>query len=167
MKRTIIIRTILTGLCIFALAGCGQSGSDTPRTPVQSDSAGGSSGAPDTSGSNSGGSIIDSAALTGNVIDFSDSGCSVSQAQKIEGGAALKSEAEGQENKENAVTVNYSADCEFLLAELNTQAEDLTNVTRGSVSDIKKQSIVYVYGNFIDAHNLNADKIIIARFEQR
>ena len=72
-----------------------------------------------------------------------------------------------EENKENAVTVNYSADCEFLLAELNTQAEDLTNVTRGSVSDIKKQSIVYVYGNFIDAHNLNADKIIIARFEQR
>ena len=132
MKRKIFIRTILTGLCIFALAGGGQSGSDTPRTPVQSDSAGGSSGAPDTSGSNSGGSIIDSAALTGNVIDFSDSGCSVSQAQKIEGGAALKSEAEGQENKENAVTVNYSADCEFLLAELNTQAEDLTNVTRGS-----------------------------------
>lgn len=162
MKRKILRRTILTGLCIFALAGCGQSGSDTPRTPVQSDSAGGSSGAPDTSGS-----IIDSAALTGNVIDFSDSGCSVSQAQKIEGGAALKSEAEGQENKENAVTVNYSADCEFLLAELNTQAEDLTNVTRGSVSDIKKQSIVYVYGDFIDAHNLNADKIIIARFEQR
>ena len=69
--------------------------------------------------------------------------------------------------KLNAVTVNYSADCEFLLAELNTQAEDLTNVTRSSVSDIKKQSIVYVYGNFIDAHNLNADKIIIARFEQR
>ena len=166
MKRKIFIRTILTGLCIFALAGCGQSGSDTPRTPVQSDSAGGS-GAPDTSGSNSNGSIIDSAALTGNVIDFSDSGCSVSQEQKIEGGAALKSEAEGQENKENAVTVNYSADCEFLLAELNTQAEDLTNVTRGSVSDIKKQSIVYVYGDFVDAHNLNADKIIIARFEQR
>lgn len=167
MKRKIFIRTILTGLCIFALAGCGQTRSDTPRTPVQSGSAAGSSDSPDTSGSNSSGSIIDSASLTGNVIDFSDSGCSVSQAQKIEGGAALKSEAEGQENKENAVTVNYSADCEFLLAELNTQAEDLTNVTRGSVSDIKKQSIVYVYGDFVDAHNLNADKIIIARFEQR
>ena len=99
MKRKIIIRTILTGLCIFALAGCGQSGSDTPRTPVQSGSAAGSSDSPDTFASNSSGSIIDSAALTGNVIDFSDSGCSVSQAQKIEGGAALKSEAEGQEKQ--------------------------------------------------------------------
>ena len=63
--------------------------------------------------------------------------------------------------------MNYSADCEFFLAELNTQAEDLTDITRGSVSDVKKQSYVYVYGDFTDTHNVTADKIIIARFEQR
>ena len=167
MKRKFFSRTILTGLCIFALAGCGQTGSDMPRTAVPSGNTGGSADAADNSDNNSAGSISDSAALTGNVIDFSDTGCSVSQAKEIEGGAALKSEAEGQENKENAVTVNYSADCEFFLAELNTQAEDLTDITRGSVSDVKKQSYVYVYGDFTDTHNVTADKIIIARFEQR
>ena len=49
------------------------------------------------------------------------------------------------EKKENAVSVTYNPDCEFVIATVNAQS-GVTNVTTGSISDVKKQSEVYLYG---------------------
>ena len=40
------------------------------------------------------------------------------------------------ENKDNAVSVTYNPDCEFVVATLNKQS-GVTNVTTGSISDVK------------------------------
>ena len=98
-------------------------------------------------------------------MEFTDNGCSVSQAKEIEGGGAgIKSEAAGLENKDNAVSVTYNPDCEFVVATLNKQS-GVTNVTTGSISDVKKQSEVYLYGEFADTNHFNATKVVVARWE--
>ena len=43
------------------------------------------------------------------------------------------------ENKDNAVSVTYNPDCEFVIATVNAQS-GVRNVTTGSISDVKKQS---------------------------
>ena len=69
------------------------------------------------------------------------------------------------ENKDNAVSVTYNPDCEFVIATLSKQSGSVTNVTTGSISDVKKQSSVYLYGEFADTNHFNATKVVIARWE--
>ena len=66
--------------------------------------------------------------------------------------------------KENAVSVTYNPDCEFVIATVNAQS-GVTNVTTGSISDVKKQSEVYLYGEFADTNHFNATKVVIAHWE--
>ena len=74
-------------------------------------------------------------------------------------------EKAGLENKDNAVSVTYNQDCEFVVATLNKQLGSVTNITTGSISDVKKQSNVYLYGEFSDTLHFNATKVVIARWE--
>lgn len=116
------------------------------------------------SSENKGNDILESANLRGSVLEFTDNGCLVNQAKDIEGGAGIKIEAPGMENKDNAVSVTYNPDCEFVIATVNAQS-GVTNVTTGSISDVKKQSEVYLYGEFADTLHFNATKVVIARWE--
>ena len=77
----------------------------------------------------------------------------------------LQIEASGMENKDNTVSVTYSPDCEFVVATLNKQLGSVTNITTGSISDVKKQSDVYLYGEFADTLHFNATKVVVARWE--
>ena len=98
--------------------------------------------------------------MRGSVLEFTDNGCLVNQAKDIEGGAGIKIEAPGMEKKENAVSVTYNPDCEFVIATVNAQS-GVTNVTTGSISDVKKQSEVYLYGEFADTNHFNATKVVM------
>ena len=164
MKKTNISKSLAVGLCICVLTGCGTNPDEKPNTsnPIvnsntNEENANGSS-------ENKGNDILDSANLIGDVLEFTDNGCSVSQAKEIEGGAGIKSEAAGMENKDNAVSVTYHPDCEFVIATVNAQS-GVRNVTTGSISDVKKQSNVYLYGKFADTSHFNATKVVIARWE--
>mgnify|MGYP000002008158 FL=1 len=164
MKKTNISKFVAVGLCICALTGCGASPDEKPDTsnPIvnsntNEENANGSS-------ENKENDILESANLIGSVLEFTDNGCSVSQAKEIEGGAGIKSEAPGLENKDNAVSVTYNPDCEFVIATVNAQS-GVTNVTTGSISDVKKQSEVYLYGEFADTLHFNATKVVIAHWE--
>ena len=165
MKKTNISKFVAVGLCICALTGCGASPDEKPDTsnPIvnsntNEENANGSS-------ENKGNDILDSANLIGDVLEFTDNGCLVNQAKDIEGGAGIKIEAPGMENKDNAVSVTYNQDCEFVVATLNKQLGSVTNITTGSISDVKKQSNVYLYGDFADTNHFNATKVVIARWE--
>jgi len=68
------------------------------------------------------------------------------------------------ENKDNSVSVTYNPDCEFVIATVSAQS-GVTNTTTGSISDVKKQSEVYLYGEFSDTNHFNATKVVIARWE--
>ena len=109
--------------------------------------------------------MLDSATLSGSVLDFTDNSCSVSPDELIDNGAGMKSSADGYENEDTAVTVNYNSDCTFVIATLNGETNSITNTTDGSASDVKKQSQIFVYGDYADTYTLNADKVIIARYE--
>ena len=154
MKKTNISKFVAVGLCICALTGCGASPDEKPDTsnPIVN------------SNTNEENDILESANLIGSVLEFTDNGCSVSQAKEIEGGAGIKSEAAGLENKDNAVSVTYNPDCEFVIATVNAQS-GVRNVTTGSISDVKKQSNVYLYGKFADTSHFNATKVVVARWE--
>lgn len=159
MKKTNISKLIAVGLCICTLTGCGASPDEKPDTPnpiVNSNTNG--------SSENKGNDILESANLIGSVLEFTDNGCSISQAKDIEGGAGVKIEAPGMENKENAVSVTYNPACEFVIVTVNAQS-GVTNVTTGSISDVKKQSEVHLYGEFSDTNHFNATKVVIARWE--
>lgn len=165
MKKTNISKFIAVGLCICALTGCGASpdvNQDTSTPTVNSNvnvkNINGSS-------ENGNNDLLNSADMQGSVLEFTDTGCSVNQAKEIDGGAGLKTEAEGMENTDNAVTVTYNPNCEFIVATLNEQSGTITNVANGSISDVKKQSEVYVYGEFADTLHFNAAKVVIARWE--
>ena len=148
MQKTNISKLVAVGLCICTLMGCGTN-SDVK---------------PDTSKPLVNSNLLDAADMQGSVLEFTETGCSVSQAKEIEGGAGLIAEAEGMENKDNAVSVTYNQDCEFVIAALNIHS-GVTNVTTGSISDVKKQSEVYLYGEFADTLHFNATKVVIARME--
>ena len=154
MKKTNISKFVAVGLCICALTGCGASPDEKPDTsnPIVN------------SNTNEENDILESANLIGSVLEFTDNGCSVSQAKEIEGGAGIKSEAPGLENKDNAVSVTYNPDCEFVIATVSAHS-GVTNVTTGSISDVKKQSNVYLYGEFADTNHFNATKVVIACWE--
>ncbi len=164
MKKTNISKLVAVGLCICALTGCGVSPdekADTSNPIVNSNT-----NEENTNGSseNKGNDILESAKMQGAVLEFTDNGCLVNQAKDIEGGAGIKIEAPGLENKDNAVSVTYNSDCEFVIATVNAQS-GVTNVTTGSISDVKKQSEVYLYGEFADTNHFNATKVVIAHWE--
>ena len=147
------------------MTGCGASPDEKPDTsnPIvnsntNEENANGSS-------ENKGNDILESANLIGSVLEFTDNGCSVSQAKETDGGDSLQIEASGMENKDNTVSVTYSPDCEFVVATLNKQLGSVTNITTGSISDVKKQSDVYLYGEFADTLHFNATKVVVARWE--
>ena len=94
--------------CICSLTGCGASPDEKPDTsnPIvnsntNEENANGSS-------ENKGNDILESANLIGSVLEFTDNGCSVSQAKETDGGDSLQIEASGMENKDNTVSVTYS-----------------------------------------------------------
>ena len=90
MKRKTISRFILVGLCVFALAGCRKQATDVPQTPTQTTNENSSSG---TAGNTD--EMLDSATLSGSVLDFTDNSCSVSPDELIDNGAGMKSSADG------------------------------------------------------------------------
>lgn len=163
MKKTNISKFVVVGLCICTLTGCGASPNEKPDTPnpiVNSNT-----NEENTNGSSENkGDILESANLTGRVLEFTDNGCSISQAKETDGGASMQIEAPGMENKDNAVSVTYTPECEFVIATVSAQS-GVTNVTTGSISDVKKQSEVHLYGEFSDTNHFNATKVVIARWE--
>lgn len=164
MKKANIGKLTAVGLCICALTGCGTNSdvkSDTSKPIVNSNTNEENTNDSAENGTND---LLDSADMQGSVLEFTETGCSVNQAKEIEGGAGLISEAAGMESKDNAVSVTYNPDCEFVIATINTQS-GVTDIAAGTISDVKKQSSVYLYGEFADTGHFNATKVVIARLE--
>ena len=175
MKFIKFMRGILIGMCVPALYGCGVSegggsqntdynaandntvnDSKENDTPNAADHAG-------TSDNTDGENLIRSSALQGSVVEFSDSGCIVAPVTNEDENTAAVA-APGNENEETNVNISYKTDCIFQKADINITTGK-AGINDASISDIKKQTSLLIYGDFEDTHHLTAEKIVIVRYE--
>ena len=193
MKNQKMWRGFVIGLCLSVLAGCGtganektgdedmhaaeyQSGiwddegthADENSLPDgnKTDKADASQETQDPTaadGKVDAGSLYASAAMKGSVVDFSDNSCTVSAAVSEDDGKTGVIAAPGCESEETNVVITYQEDCVVQIATIDTST-GMAELEQASVSDIKKQASVLIYGSFEDAHHVSATKIIIYHF---
>lgn len=105
-------------------------------------------------------SLYASAAMTGSVVEFSDGSCTVSAAVTEDDGKTGVIAAPGYENEDTNVVVTYQEGCVVQIATIYTST-GIAELEQASVSDIKKQASVIIYGSFEDTQHVTATKIII------
>ncbi len=105
-------------------------------------------------------SLYSSAAMTGSVVEFSDGSCTVSAAVTEDDGKTGVIAAPGYENEDTNVVVTYQEGCVVQIATIYTST-GVAELEQASVSDIKKQASVIIYGSFEDTQHVTATKIII------
>lgn len=105
-------------------------------------------------------SLYASAAMKGSVVEFSNDSCTVSPAVTEDDGNTGVIAAPGYESEDTNVMVTYQEGCVVQIATIYTST-GIAELEQASVSDIKKQASVFIYGSFEDTHHLSATKIII------
>lgn len=105
--------------------------------------------------------------LEGGVMRFTEEACIVSPllTEEIESGGSVASQATpGFEDEERNVTVRYQQDCQFQLAIIDSISGEV-EMTTSNKEAIKKETQVFVYGEYQDATHILATKIVIIRFD--
>ena len=188
MKNKKLMRMLIVGASILALAGCGTS-NDTGTNrekeaknayienditnPDQKDASdkNDSNNTPDGDGSNAVGSmdgdeLITASDLQGSVTEFSDNGCTITPTTSSSDGNAKIAEeaADGYEDEGAKVTIQYGDNCIFQRAVMSIGTGNAT-VSEAAKTDIKKKTSLLLYGNFDDTENFTATKAVIVQYE--
>lgn len=176
MKNKKLMRTLVIGASIFALAGCGTPNStgtngenETKDTYIENSTT--DSDKKDISnennsdyvGSMDGDEIIAASDLQGQVIEFSDIGCTINPVTSDNADEAVVA-AEGYEDEGEKVTIKYEDNCTFQKAVISIATGKAT-VSEVDKTDIKKKTSLLLYGNFDDTENFTATKVIITQYE--
>ncbi len=177
----------------MGMAGCAGKGDGEPATlDIQHDSdATGSNSEPDSPDSNeikdsgevennneTGNSAsaesntesvyFEGADLNGRVLEFSDTGFTITPVYTevfADGTRGSWEAAPGKENAENNIYVTYTEDTVFEVVYFSVNLQDVSSREDADKSSIKKQTLVYVFGSSEDEKNWTADKVIIQRWE--
>ncbi len=174
MKNKKLMRALIIGASIFALAGCGTSNDmdtngkkETRDTYIENDSK----DTPEGNDSNAvegmdGGEMIAASDLQGSVIEFSDNGCTITPTTSSSDGNAKIAEeaADGYEDEGAKVTIQYGENCIFQRAVMSIATGKAT-VSEVTKADIKKKTSLLLYGNFDDTENFTAAKVVIVQYE--
>ena len=188
MKNKKLMRMLIVGVSIFALAGCGTS-NDTGTNreketknacienditnPDQKDASdeNDSNNTPDGNDSNAvgnmdGDELITASDLQGSVTEFSDNGCTITPTTSSSDGNAKIAEeaADGYEDEGAKVTIKYGDNCIFQRAVMSIGTGKAT-VSEAAKTDIKKKTSLLLYGNFDDTENFTATKVMIVQYE--
>lgn len=181
MVKSKWIKFLAAGMCVTMLTACGADNNPETNTPysaenfpsetrsseAESDESVNNESVVEEVASNDFENLICSADIVGNAVEFSDIGCKISQIKtvKTEDGGELAMQADsGNTAEDMTVTVKYSENCEFQVAKVDQVTGDAT-VSDGTVSDVKKEPILYIFGDFADTYNLTAAKVIIVYYE--
>jgi hypothetical protein len=165
------------GLSVICLAGCGKDAAGSPETPTQEiqqnnvvDGAQANNNVVDeeVSGSMGDGEFYDGANLQGDVVEFSETGISLSPATTetdADGGQVLAQAAPGSESDENNVQITYTDDTFFQIITISASSGSELSREDTDKESVKKQSSVAVFGSCQDTYHWTADKILILRFQ--
>ena len=112
-----------------------------------------------------GGEFLEGARLQGTVVEFSETGFTLSPATTEADGKVLAETAPGSESDENNVQITYADNTVFQI--INYSKDSLSELSREDTDkeSVKKQSSVAVFGSCQDAYHWTADKILIIRFQ--
>ena len=185
MKNKKIMRTLIVGASILALAGCGTSNDtdtdgekETQNTYIENNIANpdqkdasdenDSSNIPDGNNSNAVGSMdademIAASDLQGSVTGFSDNGCTITPVTSSNDGEAVIA-ADGYEDEAEKINIKYGDNCIFQRAVMSIATGKAT-VSEAAKADIKKKTSLLLYGNFDDTKNFTATKAVIVQYE--
>lgn len=117
------------------------------------------------SGSRGDGEFFEGAQLQGTVVEFSETGFTLSPASTEADGKVLAEVAPGSESDENNVQITYTDNTVFQI--INYSKDSLSELSREDTDkeSVKKQSSVAVFGSCQDTYHWTADKILIIRFQ--
>lgn len=185
MRDKKLMRMLIVGASMFALAGCGTSNDtgtnrekETPNAYIENDitnpdqkdasDKNDSNNTPDGNDSNAVGSmdgdeLITASDLQGSVTEFSDNGCTINPATSDNNGEAVIA-ADGYEDEGAKVTIKYGDNCIFQRAVMSIATGKAT-VSEAAKADIKKKTSLLLYGNFDDTENFTAAKVVIVQYE--
>ncbi len=188
MKNKKLLRMLIVGASIFALAGCGTSNDTGTNREKETQNAfsenditnpdqknasdkNDSNNTPDGNDSNAVGSmdgdeLITASDLQGSVTEFSDNGCTITPVTSSNDGKAKIAEeaADGHEDEGAKVTIKYGDNCIFQRAVMSI-ATGKAAVSEVAKADIKKKTSLLLYGNFDDTENFTATKVMIVQYE--
>lgn len=185
MKNKKLMRMLIVGVNIFALAGCGTSNEtgtkeerETKDTYIENDitnpdkkDASDENDSKDTSDGNNSNAVgsmdadkmIAASDLQGSVTGFSDNGCTITPATSSNDGEAVIA-ADGYEDEAEKINIKYGDNCIFQRAVMSI-ATGKTTVSEAAKADIKKKTSLLLYGNFDDTKNFTATKAVIVQYE--
>lgn len=114
------------------------------------------------------GVFYDGANLSGRVVDFSDTGCTITPRTMIiyeDGSMGGGIAAPGYESEETNIHITYAEDVVFQIVYLSmgTQAEISREDT--DKNSIKKETDVNIFGTCQDEKHWTADKVVITRWQ--
>lgn len=117
------------------------------------------------SGSRGDGEFLEGAKLQGTVVEFSETGFTLSPASTEADGKVLAEAAPGSESDENNVQITYTDNTVFQI--INYSKDSLSELSREDTDreSVKKQSSVAVFGSCQDTYHWTADKILIIRYQ--
>ena len=173
MKSKKLMRMLIIGASIFALAGCGTSNENDITNPDKKDAPNenDSNNTPDGNDSNAVGSmdgdeLIIASDLQGSVTEFSDNGCTITPTTSSNDGKAKIAEeaADGYEDEAEKINIKYEDNCIFQRAVMSIRTGKAT-VNEAAKTDIKKKTSLLLYGNFDDTENFTATKVMIVQYE--
>jgi hypothetical protein len=165
------------GLSVICLAGCGKDAAGSPETPTQEiqqnnvvdDTQENNNVADDGASVNKGdGEFYDGANLQGDVVEFSETGFSLSPATtetEADGGQVMAQAAPGSESDENNVQITYTDDTVFQIVNLSASSQSEVSREDTDKESVKKQSSVCVFGTCQDTYHWTADKVLILRWQ--
>lgn len=114
------------------------------------------------------GVFYDGANLSGRVVEFSDTGCTITPRTMIinedgsmEGGIA----APGYESEETDIHITYTEDVVFQIINFGMGSQTEISREDADKNSIKKETDVNIFGTCQDEKNWTADKVVITRWQ--
>ena len=149
---------------------CGESDSSESQSAElnNGDGVGDNNEIKDGGESNTESTYFEGADLNGRVLEFSDSGFTITPVHRevFEDGTSSSWEAApGKEKEEDNLYVTYTESTVFEAVYFNRSTQEVSSREDTDKSSIKKETMVYVFGSGEDGKNWIADKVLIQRWQ--
>ena len=117
------------------------------------------------SGSMGDGAFLYGANLQGDVVEFSETGFSLSPASTEEGGKVLAQTLPGSESDEDNIQITYTDNTVFQIVNFSLDSQSQLSREDTDKESVKKRSSVCVFGSCQDTYHWTADKILILNYQ--